>query len=151
MRVRESVILVLLLVAMSSTYGHAQANQSWAEDSVAVKAQVEAYQLKIDKISKNTIIPAVVGGVSSGIFLTHAGILFNRGFSDGGLIQGFSDAFDNEVVQIEAAAAYGSALFLIVQGLRINTIQLRQKQLLKTYDRRYLKVDDGYEIVPIES
>ena len=151
MRVREVVILVLLLVAISSTNGHAQANQSWAEDSVAVKAQIEAYQLKIDKISKNMIIPAVVGGVSSGIFLTHAGILFNRGFNDGGLFQGLSDAFDNEVVLIEAAAAYGSTLILFVQSLRISTIQLRQKRLLKTYDRRYLKVDDGYEIVPIES
>ena len=53
MRASIRGMMVVLLVVMSTTSSFAQTEKSWEEDSVAVLAQVEAFELKIDQIRKS--------------------------------------------------------------------------------------------------
>ena len=144
-------MMVVLLVVMSTTSSFAQFEKSWEEDSVEVLAQVEEFQIKIDNIRKSTIVPVLVCSVSSAVFITHAGILVAQEFQDGGGLFDAFNAFDNQAVQIEGYVAYGSMAILFIQGSRINIIELQRWLLLKPYNRRYVKLEDGYEVVPKDS
>lgn len=142
-------IMVVLLV-MSTASSFAQTKKSWEEDSVAVLAQVEEFQLKIDNIRKSAKVVGPVIVVSGAAFVAHAGVLAVRGWRDAGLFGAF-EAFDNEIVQIEAAVFYGSGAIVVIQCCRIQIIELRRWLLLKPYERRYLELEDGYEVVPKDS
>ena len=139
--------VVVLLLWMSTTSSFAQSEKSWEQDSVAVLAQVEEFQLKIDKIRKSAKFLGPVIVVSGGVFFTHAGTLFFQGLRDGGLFDALM-AFDNQAVQIEALVFYGSGAIAAIQGYRIYIIELRRWLLLKPYNRRYLEHEDGYKVVP---
>ena len=143
-------MLVVLLVVMSTASSFAQSEKSWEEDSVAVLAQVEEFQLKIDNIRKSAIVVGPVIVVSGVAFFTHAGVLVVQGLRDGGLGQALM-TFDNQAVQIEAAVLYGSGAIAVIQGYRIRIIELRQLLLLKAYNRRFLELEDGYKVVPKDS
>ena len=140
----------MLLVVMFTTSSFAQSEKSWEEDSVAVLAQVEEFQLKIDSIRKSAKVVGPVIVVSGVVFFTHAGVLVVQGLRDGGLGQALM-AFDNQAVQIEALVFSGSWAIAVIQGYRIGIIELRQRLLLKAYDRRFLELEDGYEVVPKDS
>lgn len=145
---------MVVLLVMSTASSFAQTKKSWEEDSVVVLAQVEEFQLKIDNIRNSARKRMVVLGpviVVSGVaFVAHAGVLAVRGWRDAGLFGAF-DAFDNEIVQIEAAVFYGSGGIVVIQCCRIQIIELRRWLLLKPYERRYLELEDGYEVVPKDS
>jgi len=143
--------MVVLLVWMSTTSSFAQSEKSWEEDSVAVLAQVEEFQVKIDKIRNSArVVLGPVIAVSGAVFVAHAGVLAVQGWRDAGLFGAF-EAFDNEIVQIEAAVFYGSGAIVVIQAYRIQIIELRRWLLLKPYERRYLELEDGYEVVPKDS
>ena len=144
-------MMVVLLVVIFTTSSFAQTEKSWEEDSVAVLAQVDEFQLKIDQIRKSAkvVVPVIV--VSGLVFITHAGILVAQEFRDGGGLFDALNAFDNQAVQIEAAVAYSSVAIFYIQGYRINIIQIRRWLLLKPYKRRYVKLEDGYKVVPKDS
>ena len=143
-------MMVVLLVVMSTISSFAQAEKSWEEDSVAVLAQVEEFELKIDKISKSEKVLVPVMLVTGGIFFTHAGSLVVQGLFDEGL-DGALMAFDNKTVQIEATVLFGSYAITIIQGYRIRIIELQRWLLLKPYNRRYVELEDGYDVVPKDS
>ena len=143
-------MMVVLLVVIFTTSSFAQSEKSWEEDSVAVLAQVEEFQLKINQIRKSAKFLGPVIAVSGGVFFTHAGTLFIQGMRDGGLFYAWS-AFDNEIVQIEALVFYGSGAIAVFQGYRIQFIELRRWLLLKPYNRRYVKLEEGYKVVPKDS
>ena len=150
MRASIRGMMVVLLMVIFTTSSFAQSEKSWEEDSVAVLAQVEEFQLKIDQIRKSAKFLGPVIVVSGGVFITHAGTLFIQGLRDGGLFDALM-AFDNQAVQIEAAVAYSSWAIANIQGYRILIIQVRRWLLLKPYNRRYVKLEDGYEVVPKDS
>ena len=151
MRASIRGMMVVLLVVIFTTSSFAQTEKSWEEDSVAVMAQVEEFQLKIDQIRKSGKVVLPVLLVSGGVFFTHTGILIAQEFRDGGgLFDAFS-AFDNQAVQIEGAVLFGSYAIAVIQGYRINIIQIRRWLLLKPYNRRYVKLEDGYEVAPKDS
>ena len=143
-------MMVVLLVVIFTTSSFAQTEKSWEEDSVAVLAQVEEFQLKIDQIRKSAKFLGPVIAVSGGVFFTHAGTLFIQGMRDGGLFDALM-AFDNQAVQIEALVFYGSGAIAVFQGYRIRIIEFRQRLLLKPYNRRFLELEDGYEVVAKDS
>ena len=150
MRASVRGMMVVLLVVIFTTSSFAQTEKSWEEDSVAVLAQVEELQLKIEKIRKSAKVVGPVIAVSGGVFFTHAGTLFIQGMRDGGLFDALS-AFDNLAVQIEGAVLFGSYAIAVIQGDRIAIIQIRRWLLLKPYNRRYVKLEDGYKVVPKDS
>ena len=150
MRASIRGMMVVLLVVIFTTSSFAQTEKSWEEDSVAVLAQVEEFQLKIDRIRKSAKVVGPVIAVSGGVFFTHAGTLFIQGMRDGGLFDALM-AFDNQAVQIEAVVFYGSGAIAVIQGYRILFIEFRQRLLLKPYNRRYVKLEDGYKVVPKDS
>ena len=163
MRLSIRGTVVVLLLWMSTTSSFAQSEKSWEEDSVAVLAQVEEFQLKIDKIRRSAPVLLPVVGASGVVFITHAGVLVVKGLNEDGLF-GALAAFDNEIVQIEAAIFYGSGAIAAIQCYRIDIIELRRWLLLKSYNRnrtipyqyfnnrgfrRYLEHED--KVVPQDS
>lgn len=150
MRVSIRGMMVVLLVVMSSTSSFAQSDKSWEEDSVEVLAQVEEFQLKIDKIRKSGKVVLVVLGVSGVVFITHWGIVVAQELLDGGTLFDALFAY-NQAVQIEGTVFYGIGVIAVIQGNRIRIIELRRWLLLKPYNRRYLKLEDGYEVVAKDS
>ena len=150
MRASIRGMMVVLLVVIFTTSSFAQTEKSWEKDSVAVLAQVEDFQLKIDSIRKSGKVVLRVFLVSGGVFFTHAGTLFIQGMRDGGLFDALM-AFDNQAVQIEALVFYGSGAIAVFQGYRILFIEFRQRLLLKPYNRLYVKLEDGYEVVSKDS
>ena len=113
-------------------------------------AQVEEFQLKIDQIRKSGKVLGPVIVVSGVVFITHAGTLFIQGLRDGGLFDALN-AFDNQSVQIEGAVFYCGGAIAVIQGYRIQIIELRRWLLLKPYNLRFLELEDGYEVVPKDS
>ena len=150
MRASIRGMMVVLLVVISTASSFAQSEKSWEEDSVAVMAQVEEFQLKIDQIRKSGKVLGPVIVVSGVVFITHAGTLFIQGLRDGGLFDALN-AFDNQAVQIEGAVFYGGGAIAVIQGYRIQIIELRRWLLLKPYNLRFLELEDGYEVVPKDS
>ena len=144
-------MMVVLLVVIFTTSSFAQTEKSWEEDSVAVLTQVEDFQLKIDSIRKSGKVVLRVFLVSGGVFFTHTGILIAQEFRNGGGLFDALSAFDNQAVQIEALVFSGSWAIAVIQGYRIGIIELRQRLLLKAYDRRFLELEEGYEVVPKDS
>ena len=150
MRASIRGMMVVLLVVIFTTSCFAQTEKSWEEDSVEVLAQVEEFQLKIDSIRKSGKVLGPVIVVSGVVFITHAGTLFIQGLRDGGLFDALN-AFDNQAVQIEGAVFYGGGAIAVIQGYRIQIIELRRWLLLKPYNLRFLELEDGYEVVPKDS
>ena len=151
MRASSRGMVVLLLVVIFTTSSFAQTEKSWEEDSVAVLTQVEDFQLKIDSIRKSGKVVLRVFLVSGGVFFTHTGILIAQEFRNGGGLFDALSAFDNQAVQIEGAVLFGSYAIAVIQGYRIRIIELQRWLLLKPYNRRYIELEDGYEVVPKDS
>ena len=143
-------VAVFLLLVMSTASSFGQSEKSWEEDSVAVMAQVEEFQLKIDQIRKSGKARGPVIVVAGVVFITHAGTLFIQGLRDGGLFDALN-VFDNQAVQIERAVFYCGGAIAVIQGYRIQIIELRRWLLLKPYNLRFLELEDGYKVLPKDS